>query len=133
LVLDAQALSLLADDDPHMVARIEIARQDGFVPVISTVTIAECRRNGKAGKRLRWLRSRVKSVDVTEEVADLAVNLLEDTGLDGHECVVDALVVATAARGVAPARVASSDGSHVPRLCAAASMGRSARVDWLRV
>lgn len=132
-VLDAQPLSLLAEDDPRMVARIEVARREGFAPAISAATIAEVRRSGRAGARLRWLRSRLSVVPVTEAVADVAATLLEDAGLDGHECVVDALVVATAAQTVGPAKVASSDGSHVPKLCAAASVGRSLPVDWVRV
>lgn len=133
LVLDAQGLSLLADDDRGMLARLELARRGGFAPIISAVTIVEQRRTGRAAKRLEWLRSRLTVIDVTEDLADLAAALLEDAGLSGHECVVDALVVATAASGTGPSKVASSDGSHIPKLCAAASRRRPARVDWLRI
>ncbi|WP_199185797.1 type II toxin-antitoxin system VapC family toxin [Streptomyces carminius] len=132
-VLDAQPLSLLADDDPRMAALIEVARRESFAPAVSTVTLAEVRRTGKAESRLRWLRSRLVIVPATEEIADLAAGLLESTGLDGHECVVDALVVATASRAAGPVKVASSDGSHVPKLCAAASLERASPVQWVRV
>jgi hypothetical protein len=47
--------------------------------------------------------------------------------------VVDAIVVATAASAIGPARVASSDGSHVPRLCGEASVNRPSPVTWVRV
>ncbi|MGY1454193.1 type II toxin-antitoxin system VapC family toxin [Streptomyces sp. SS8] len=132
-VLDAQPLSLLAEDDHRMVALLEIARQESFAPMISAVTIAEVRRTGKAEKRLRWLRSRLTVAPMTEKTADLAAALLEETGLDGHECVVDSLVVATAASVTGPVKVVSSDGSHVPELCAAASTGRTSPVQWVRV
>ncbi|MFD8145841.1 type II toxin-antitoxin system VapC family toxin [Streptomyces sp. NPDC059708] len=133
LILDAQPLSLLAEKDARTTVLIEVARRDGYAPVISAATLAEVRRHGQAAQRLAWVRSRLTVVPVTEQVADKAAELLEAAGLDGHECVVDALVVATAALSTGPAKVASSDGSHVPKLCAAASVGRLSPVQWVRV
>ncbi len=130
-VLDAQPFSLLAEDDPRIVARIAVARQEGFVPAISTVTLAEVRRTGQVGRRLAWQRSRLTVIPASEAVADLAALLLEDTGLDGHECVVDALVVATAATGSGPARVTSGDASRVPKLIAAARLRRASPLGWV--
>jgi len=72
-------------------------------------------------------------VPLTEDIADAAAQLLNATGLVGHECVVGAVVVATAASASGPAKVASSDGSHVPALCKAASAGRASAVTWVRV
>lgn len=128
-VLDAQGLSLLADQDRGMMARLEVARRAEFVPVISVVTIVEQRREGKAGQRLAWQRSRLTVVPVTEEIADSAAALLSASGLSRHECVVDALVVATAASATGPAKVASSDGSHIPILC----KHSATPVEWVRV
>ncbi|WP_143651668.1 type II toxin-antitoxin system VapC family toxin [Streptomyces sp. SS07] len=76
--------------------------QSSFTPeeyaaAISTVSIAEVSRTGKAADYLRWLRSRLTVIPATEMVADRAANLLEDTGLGGHDNVVDALVVASTA------------------------------------
>lgn len=116
-----------------MTVLIELARRDGYAPAISAATIAEVRRHGRTGQRLAWVRSRLTIVPVTERVADKAAELLESSGLDGHECAVDALVVATTALSTGPAKVASSDGSHVPKLCAAASVGRPSPVQWVRV
>ncbi len=79
------------------------------------------------------MRAHLTVVPATEAVADLAGLLLDDAGLDGHECVVDALVVATAATGSGPAKVASSDGSHVPKLIAAARLRRDAPIGWVPV
>jgi predicted nucleic acid-binding protein len=133
LVLDAQGLSLLADDDRRMTLRLKLALAEQFLPVISAVTIVEQRRTGRAGQRLAFVRSRLTVVEVTEQIADQAAALLDSAGLTRHECVVDALVVATAASAVGPAKVVSSDGSHVPALCKAASQGRTSPVEWVRV
>ncbi|MEV4244994.1 hypothetical protein AB0J63_16460 [Streptosporangium canum] len=132
-VLDAQPFALLGADDPRIVARIAVARQEGFVPVISAVTLAEVRRAGEVGRRLAWQRSRLTVVPASEKVADLAARLLEDAGLDGHECVVDALVVATAAIGSGPAKVTSGDASHVPRLIEAAKLRRASPLGWVPI
>jgi predicted nucleic acid-binding protein len=132
-VLDAQALSLLAEENRAMMLKFEIATRDGYAPVLSAITVAEQRRTGAAAQRMRWLRSRLTVVDITEEVADRAAELLEAAELDGHECVVDALVVAVAAIASGPAKVASSDGSHIPSLCKAASIDRPSPVEWIRV
>ncbi|GIH68339.1 hypothetical protein Mth01_05920 [Sphaerimonospora thailandensis] len=114
-------------------ARIAVARQEGFIPAISAVTLAEVRRTGAVGRRLVRQRAHLTVIPVTEGTADLAGLLLEDAGLDGHECVVDALVVASAAAGSGPAKVASSDGSHVPKLIAAAKFRRDSPIGWLPV
>ncbi len=133
LVLDAQGLSLLADDDRAMMARLHLALREQYLPVISAVTIVEQRRSGVAGQRLAFLRSKLTVVAVSEQIADLAAALLDSTGLTRHECVVDAIVVATAAAAIGPAKVITSDGSHLPALCKAASAGRTSSVEWVRV
>ncbi|WP_246266921.1 hypothetical protein [Nonomuraea typhae] len=116
-----------------MRARIALAVQHDHIPVISAVTIVEQRRDGRAGQRLRWMRSRLTVISVTEDLADLAARLLAEAGLDGHRNAIDAVVVATGAMAGGAARVASSDGSHIPRLCQAASAVRRTPVEWLPV
>lgn len=132
-VLDAQALSLLVDNDRQMNARLALATSEGFVPAISVVTLVEQRRDGGTRGRLAWVRSRLTVVPVSEEMADVAANLLNATGLNGHDCVVDAIVVATAASASGPAKVASSDGSHIPVLCGEASVNHAFSVTWVRI
>jgi predicted nucleic acid-binding protein len=132
-VLDAQGLSLLADDDRRMMARLRLATREEFIPTISTVTIVEQRRQGKAGQRLAWLRSQLTVVPVTEDIADAAAVLLDAAGLSSHQRVVDAVVVATAASATGPAKVVSSDSSHIPALCKIASAERTSPVEWVRV
>ncbi|SEG98253.1 hypothetical protein SAMN05444920_111255 [Nonomuraea solani] len=133
LVLDAQALSLLADDHADTVDLVEASREDGYAATVSVVTLAEQRRTGQAAARMRWLRSRLVIVPVSEQVADLAAGLLECAGLDGHNDVIDALVTATAASDRAPGRLLTSDGSHIPALCKAAAELGARPIQWIKV
>ena len=119
LVLDAQGLSLHVDGDEGMRARIEIAERNGSRVVCSAVTPLEGRRTGRAADRLAYLLSRFDKKPVTDDVVTTARKLLDATGLDGHEGLVDALVVATAALATPPVLLVTSDTSHVPALCKA--------------
>ncbi|MFF4005853.1 hypothetical protein [Streptomyces sp. NPDC001717] len=78
------------------------------------------RRTVEAGKRLQFLLSRFDVKPVNEAVTEAAAKLLDSSGLDGHECLVDPLVVATAALCTPPALLVTSDKSHIPTLCKAA-------------
>ncbi|WP_433572141.1 hypothetical protein [Streptomyces sp. CA-251247] len=77
-----------------------------------------CRR--EAAQRLQILLSRFDVKPVSDAVMDAAAQLLDISGLDGHEGLVDALVVATAALCAPPVLLATSDTSHIPALCKAA-------------
>ncbi|MFF7010695.1 type II toxin-antitoxin system VapC family toxin [Streptomyces fimicarius] len=112
---------------------LKVAEAEGYSAAISTVSIVEVRRTGRAADHLRSLRSRLTVIPANEVIADRAAKLLEDVGLDGHEDVVDALVVATAACSDGPMKVASTDRSHIPKLCHAASVSRNSPVEWVRV
>ncbi|WP_307622508.1 hypothetical protein [Streptomyces sp. V3I7] len=120
LVLDAQGLSLYVDGDDGMRARIKSAEQHGRKVALSALTPLEVRRTGHAGRRLAFLLSRLDTRPVDDGVIQAAGQLLDATGLDGHECLVDAVVVATAALSAPPVRLVTSDSSHIPKLCAAA-------------
>ncbi|AWZ10246.1 hypothetical protein DRB96_16550 [Streptomyces sp. ICC1] len=120
LVLDAQGLSLHVDGDEGMRARIEIAQQSGRRVALSALTPLEVRRNGEAVERLQFLLSRFDVKPVTDAVTEAAAKLLDVSGLDGHECLVDALVVATASLCTPPVLLVTSDTSHIPALCKAA-------------
>lgn len=138
VVLDTQGFSLLGEEDHHpgkrrLLALLKAYEQAGYVAGISVVTVAEQRRTGVAGQRLTWWRSQLTRVPVSEKIADSARELLDDTGLDGHRSVVDAMVVATAATSPDQARVISSDGAHIPKLCAAATSRRRMPVEFKKV
>ncbi|GGK51064.1 hypothetical protein [Streptomyces flaveus] len=103
-----------------MRARIKVAEQNGRRVALSALTPLEVRRTGQAGKRLTFLLSRFDVRPVDDTVIHTAGRLLDATGLDGHECLVDAIVVATAALCLPPVRLVTSDNSHIPKLCTAA-------------
>ncbi|RVX38137.1 hypothetical protein EDD27_0430 [Nonomuraea polychroma] len=137
-MLDAQGFSLLAEEDHHprkreLLALLKVYERAGFIVGISAVTVAEERRTGTAGQRLDWWRSQLVRVPVSEPTALLARQLLEETGLDGHRSVVGALVVSTAASSPDVARVISSDASHIPKLCAAATAFRRIPVEFKQI
>ena len=121
MVLDAQGLSLYVDGDPDMRARISVMERNGCRVVCSALTPLEVRRSGSAADRLRFVLSRVEAEQVTEDVVATACKLLDISGLDGHECLVDAVVVATAALAKPPVLLVTSDRSHIPELCKAAA------------
>ncbi|MBA2948362.1 type II toxin-antitoxin system VapC family toxin [Streptomyces himalayensis] len=120
LVLDAQGLSLHVDYDDRLKALIEKAEAEGARVAVSAVTPLEVRRSGDAAKRLAFLLSRFDVKPVDDSVISAAAKLLDTAGLDGHECLVNALVVATAALCGPPVRLVTSDSSHIPKLCEAA-------------
>lgn len=140
VVLDAQAMSLLAEPDSHsgkreLIAVLRAYEQAGYLAAMSVVTIAEERRAGQAGQRLAWWQSQLPKIPVSEALAAEAGALLDETELDGHQNVVDSIVVATAAwTTTEQARVLSSDGNHIPALCSAATDRRGGRaVEFRRV
>ncbi|WP_327676635.1 type II toxin-antitoxin system VapC family toxin [Kitasatospora sp. NBC_00458] len=120
VVLDAQALSLDAERDGRVAALIAAAEQDSAPVVVSAITPLEVRRTGRVGERLKFLLARYTVAPVSDRVIEAAGALLDTSGLDGHECLVDALVVATAALSEPPVRLVTSDASHIPKLCQAA-------------
>lgn len=128
VALDAQAFSLLGEADFHsgkrrMMTALKIFNERGYDTAVSVVTLAEQRRTGEAGQRLAWWRSQIdRRIPVSEEIAEEAAQLREGSSLDGHENVIDALVVATAAIITTDrAVILSSDETHIPKLCAEAT------------
>ncbi|MEV6104625.1 hypothetical protein AB0M28_07880 [Streptomyces sp. NPDC051940] len=121
LALDAPGLSLHVDGDGRLKALIAKAAEENARVAISSVTPLEVRRAGEAAKRLAFLLSRIDVRPATDDVIDLAAGLLDATDLSGRDCLVDALVVATAGLCTQPVRLVTSDRSHIPKLCQAAA------------
>ncbi|MBB1244240.1 hypothetical protein GL263_11815 [Streptomyces durbertensis] len=120
LVLDAQGLSLHVDGDEGVRARIKAAQQSGRRVALSALTPLEVHRPGEAAQRLRFRLSRCDVKPVNDAVTNAPAKLLDISGLDGQECLVDALVVATAALCTPPVLLVTSGKSHIPALCKAA-------------
>ncbi|MFJ3776658.1 DNA-binding protein [Streptomyces sp. NPDC090075] len=120
LVLDARSLSRQVDGDTGMRARIKAAELNGRRVALSALTPLEVRRSEQAGRRLAFLLARFDVRPVDKAVLHTAGRLLGTTGLDGHEYLVDAVVVATTALCLPPVRLVTSDCSHIPTPTAAA-------------
>lgn len=118
VVLDCQALCLLAGDDRAMVARVEAARRSSTPVLVSALTIIEATGPKTDLARMRWVRSRLAVVPVVNQDADTAVQLLRDAGgLHGHRYAIDAAVAAMAMRQPGRPTVVTSDPGDWARLC----------------
>jgi len=77
IVLDAEALSLLANEDRQMFNWVTLARETGALFRISTITLAEAidgsARDARIDNALR--RSEVRVVEATKDIARLAGKL----------------------------------------------------------
>ncbi|TDD97706.1 hypothetical protein [Actinomadura rubrisoli] len=131
-VLDAQGLGLYVARDRRMRAIIAAALEDGFVPVISVLTLAE-QRYSMNGPAFDHALSSVTVVDANRAIAERAARLLAEAALDGHENLIDAFVVATGSFAEVGARVASSDASHMPPLCKAARVVTGRTIGLVRI
>jgi predicted nucleic acid-binding protein len=121
VLLDSQALSLLIAGQELMSKRLDQARRSGVEAVMSAVTILEADYEGVDRGRRDFVLSRIAILDVDEELAMVAGELLRATRLHGHSHAIDAVVAATAVRQEAPVLIYTSDPGDLGTLCAAAN------------
>jgi predicted nucleic acid-binding protein len=88
---------------------------------MSAVTIVEADYEGVDRGRRDFVLSRIAILDVDEELAMVAGELLRATRLHGHSHAIDAVVAATAVRQEAPVLIYTSDPGDLGTLCAAAN------------
>jgi len=100
-----------------MVARVESARRANARVLVSALTIIEATGPKTNRARMRWARSRLTVVPVTEQDADTAVELLHQAGLHGHQHAIDAAAAAMALRQAGHVTVITSDPDDWGRLC----------------
>ena len=73
ILLDAQALSLLLDNDRRMIVRIEAARREGVPVLVSVLTIVEAVYGKTDTARLNWVLSRLKVEEVSQAASAEAI------------------------------------------------------------
>lgn len=111
LVLDAEALSALAQHRSGMAERLEAARRGDHRVVIPAVVIAEVMTGGAGDARVWRVLRRIPVVDVDAAIAARAGALrstAERTRRKKRDLTVDALVAAVAVR-LAPSVVLTAD------------------------
>lgn len=96
LVLDAEGLVKLANDDLAAMSRVKRANSRNAAIVTAATTLTEVLRGGPRDARLHRVLRKVKVVSIYPEQARAAGELLGRTGLSGHRCALDALLAEVA-------------------------------------
>jgi len=117
LVLDCQALSLLADEDRELATHVHTALDSRLTVHVSVLTVVEAAGPKTGLARLRWVLSRLVVEPVVPDDAETAVRLLRDAGLHGHRHAIDATVAAMVLRQPGRPVVLTSDPDDWARLC----------------
>ncbi|MFD8028863.1 hypothetical protein ACGFYM_24850 [Streptomyces sp. NPDC048231] len=116
-LLDSEGLSQWVRGDRWMGARIKDAdRAD--IPVITTsMTLVEAYHAKLHRPAWRWALSRLRVEPVTEQVANAAIDLLQDVGLRGHKYAIDAALAAVALQQPGRVTIFTSDEDDMRKLC----------------
>lgn len=117
IVLDCEALSLLVKRDPTLRQWIKLANKDDLRLLTSAATLVEATHPRMAPAATRWSVSRITIAPVTEEIANVATELLRQAGLHGHKYAIDAMLCATALNSTRPVTILTSDPDDLRALC----------------
>lgn len=112
MLLDAEALSLLAVDDRSMQAWATVARRTDSILYVSAVTLAEVTDGSARDVDVRRTIKAIRIVDVNDEVAYRAGRLRASgarTRRKPRDLTVDAVVASTALSLPSPVVVLTSD------------------------
>jgi predicted nucleic acid-binding protein len=116
LVLDAEGLVKLANDDLAAMSRVKKANSRNAAIVTAATTLTEVLRGGPRDARLHRVLRKVKVVSIYPEQARAAGELLGQTGLSGHRCALDALLAVVALSQPRPVVLLTSDTDDMTKL-----------------
>ena len=133
LVLDAEGLAKLAAGDARTRGYLDSAAARGARVAVSTITLTEVLRGGPRDAPAHRVLSRITAVLVSAAIARRAGELLGTTGLSGHRCAIDAVVVATALDLERPVVLLTSDPDDVSRLAEEPERPKAQRIVVIRV
>ncbi len=133
LVLDSEGLSKLATGDVRARAHLEAALARRARVVVSAITLTEVLRGGPRDVPVHRVVSRITVVPVSPEIGRRAGELLGLTGLPGHRCAIDAVVVATALERERPVVLLTSDPDDLSRLAEEPERPKAQRVTVIHV
>lgn len=116
-LLDSEGLSQWVRGDRRMGARIKGADRSDVPVVTTSMTLIEAYHAKLHRPAWRWVLSRLRVEPVTEQIANNAVDLLQDAGLHGHKYAIDAALAAVALMQPGRVTVFSSDEDDMRKLC----------------
>ncbi|WP_017595832.1 hypothetical protein [Nocardiopsis potens] len=120
LVLDSAGLAGYLENDRKVMLLVDAAKRQDRALVISAATIIEAQHGGVRPARMNRVLSRLRVEDLTRDAARAAAALLEEAGLHGHRCAIDAMVAEAALRQRPPVTLLTSDVGDLSRLCGSA-------------
>ncbi|MEU4179419.1 hypothetical protein [Streptomyces sp. NPDC026589] len=93
------------------------AHQSGIRVVTSSMTLIEAYHGKIRMPAWNWARARVVVEPVTKDIAEEAIPLLREAGLDGHKYAMDAALAALANRQPGRTALFTSDVDDLGKLC----------------
>jgi predicted nucleic acid-binding protein len=133
LVLDADGLANLAAGDARTRGYLDSAAARGARVAVSAITLTEVLRGGPRDAPAHRVLSRITVVPVSAAIARRAGELLGITGLSGHRCAADAVVVATTLDLERPVVLLTSDPDDMSRLAEEPERPKAQRIAVIRV
>lgn len=116
-LLDSKGLSQWVGGDRRMGARIKDADRSDIPVVTTSMTLIEAYHSKLHRPAWRWALSRLRVEPVTEQIANAAIDLLQDAGLHGHKYAIDAALAAVALRQPGRVTIFTSDEEDMRKLC----------------
>lgn len=115
-LLDSECLSQWVRGDRRMGARIKDADRSDIPVITTSMTLIEAYHTKPHRPAWRWALSRLRVEPVTEQIADAAIDLLQDAGLHGHKYAIDAVLAVVALQQRGHVTVFTSDVDDLERL-----------------
>nr|WP_202451571.1 hypothetical protein [Streptomyces sp. SID4948] len=115
-MLDSEGLSQWVRGDRRMGARLKDADRSDIPVVTTSMTLIEAYHAKLHRPAWRWALSR-RVEPVTEQIANDAIDLLQDAGLHGHKYAIDAALAAVALRQPGRVTIFTSDEDDMRKLC----------------
>ncbi|WP_405584770.1 PIN domain-containing protein [Streptomyces sp. NBC_01190] len=116
-LLDSEGLSQWVRGDRRMGARLKDADRSDIPVVTTSMTLIEAYHGKLHRPAWRWALSRLRVEPVTEQIANGAIDLLQEAGLHGHKYAIDAALAAVALRQPGRVTIFTSDEDDMRKLC----------------
>lgn len=116
-LLDSEGLSQFVGGDRHMGQRIKAADRLGIPVVTTSMTLIEAFQATFRRPAWRWALSRLRVEPVTQQIANTAIDLLQEAGLHGHKYAIDAALAAVALSKPGKVTIFTSDEDDMRQLC----------------